>query len=91
MTQGAQTGALRQPRGVAWGRRWEAGSREDADIPMTDSLLTLDDKMYRFTFYLFFFLIEKSSLNSILGEINLSFRSEMIWNAYDQDTPVKSL
>ena len=28
MTQGAQTCALRQPRGVGWGRRREAGARE---------------------------------------------------------------
>ena len=27
MTQGAQTGALLQPRGVGWGGSWEAGSR----------------------------------------------------------------
>ena len=28
MTQGAQPGALYQPSGVGWGRRWEGGSRE---------------------------------------------------------------
>ena len=27
MTQGTQTGALYQPRGVGWGERWEGGSR----------------------------------------------------------------
>ena len=27
MTQGTQTGALQQPRGVEWGGRWEGGSR----------------------------------------------------------------
>ena len=27
ITQGAQPGALRQPRGVGWGREWEEGSR----------------------------------------------------------------
>ena len=27
MTQGSQTGALRQPRGVGWSRRWEGASR----------------------------------------------------------------
>ena len=27
MSQGTQTGALDQPRGVGWGGRWEAGSR----------------------------------------------------------------
>ena len=27
MTQGAQSSALRQPRGVGWARRWERGSR----------------------------------------------------------------
>ena len=27
MTQGTHTGALYQPRGVGWGRRWEGGSR----------------------------------------------------------------
>ena len=28
MSQGTQTGALYQPRGVGWGGRWEGGSRE---------------------------------------------------------------
>ena len=27
MTQGTQTRALGQPRGVGWGKRWERGSR----------------------------------------------------------------
>ena len=27
MTQGTQTGAVYQPRGVGWGGRWEGGSR----------------------------------------------------------------
>ena len=27
VTQGTQTRALGQPRGVGWGRRWERGSR----------------------------------------------------------------
>ena len=27
MTQGTQTGALQQPRGVGWDERWEGGSR----------------------------------------------------------------
>ena len=27
MTQGTQTGALQQPRGVEWGGRWKGGSR----------------------------------------------------------------
>ena len=38
MTQGAQTGALSQPRGVGWGERWE-GIQEGGDIciPMADS------------------------------------------------------
>ena len=26
MSQGTQTGALHQPRGVGWGGRWEGGS-----------------------------------------------------------------
>ena len=27
MSQGTQTGALYQPRGVGWGGKWEGGSR----------------------------------------------------------------
>ena len=27
MAQETQTGALNQPRGVEWGRRWEGGSK----------------------------------------------------------------
>ena len=27
LSQGTQPGALYQPRGVGWGRRWEGGSR----------------------------------------------------------------
>ena len=34
MTQGTQTGALNQPRGVEWGGRWERG---DLGVTMTDS------------------------------------------------------
>ena len=38
MTQGTQTGALYQPRGVGWGGRWER-IQEGGDIciPMADS------------------------------------------------------
>ena len=34
MFQGAQTGALWQPRGMGWGWKWEAG---DICTPMADS------------------------------------------------------
>ena len=34
MSQGTQTGALYQPRGIGWGRRWEGG---DICIHMADS------------------------------------------------------
>ena len=39
MAQETQTGALYQPRGVAWGGRWKGGSkgREDICIPVADS------------------------------------------------------
>ena len=39
MAQETQTGALNQPRGVEWGRRWEGGSKKGGDIciPMADS------------------------------------------------------
>ena len=32
MTQGTQTGALQQPRGVGWGGRWEGGGSKGGDI-----------------------------------------------------------
>ena len=39
MSQGTQTGALYQPRGVGWGGRWGGGSRGRGHIctPMADS------------------------------------------------------
>ena len=38
MTQGTQTGALWQPRGLGWGERWEGGSiRRGHMWLMTDS------------------------------------------------------
>ena len=38
MAQETQTGALCQPRGVGWGRRWEEGSEgRDICIPIDDS------------------------------------------------------
>ena len=37
MAQETQTGALYQPRGVGWGRRWEGGSEGGVIcIPMAD-------------------------------------------------------
>ena len=38
VTQGTQTGALYQPRGLGWGGRWE-GVQEGGDIctPLADS------------------------------------------------------
>ena len=32
MSQGAQTGALYQPRGVGWERRWEGVSRRQGHM-----------------------------------------------------------
>ena len=39
MVQDTQPGALYQPRGVGWGRRWEGGSKgmQYMYIPMADS------------------------------------------------------
>ena len=37
MAQESQTGALFQPRGVGWGRRWEGLKGEDICILMSDS------------------------------------------------------
>ena len=39
MTQGTQSLALGQPRGVGWGRRWEGGVQVGGDLgkPMADS------------------------------------------------------
>ena len=49
MAQETQTGALYQPRGVGWRRRWEGDSKErevqkrgDICIPMADSCLRFD-------------------------------------------------
>ena len=36
MTQGTQTGALYQPRGVEGGGRWEGGSREGTYLYLYD-------------------------------------------------------
>ena len=37
MAQESQTGVLYQPRGVAWGSRWEGGSKgRGTCIPMAD-------------------------------------------------------
>ena len=37
ITQGAQPGARRQPRGVGWSGRWEGGSRGgDVCTPVAD-------------------------------------------------------
>ena len=47
MTQGTQTGALSQPRGVGCGGRWEGssrGRRQDIYIPVADSCRYLAEK-----------------------------------------------
>ena len=37
MAQETQTGALYQPRGMGWGRRWEIQKGGDICMPMADS------------------------------------------------------
>ena len=76
MTQGAQPGALYQPRGVGWGRRWEGGSREREHVDTRQKptqyckaiILQLKinlKKEFKSAILFFFFSPEKVSLSHL--------------------------